>query len=119
MALMLDQSLDVLLNLDGEVFAVDDGPFWTKFVVKRVPVTQERPHGLRYSLTLHDGDGERIFGFDNAHAVRVGSGPGARGRLEHDHRHRLDAVGHYEYTNAGTLLTDFWEAVFAFLKEER
>ena len=33
-------------------------------------------------------------------------------------RHRLQAVEHYEYTNAGTLLADFWEAVFAFLREE-
>ena len=118
MKLARDRSLDTLLDLDGEVILVGDGPYWTKFVVKRVPVSKERPHGLRYSLTLHNGDGERVLGFDNAHAVQEGSGPGARMRVEHDHRHRLGAVRHYEYTNAGSLLADFWEAVIAFLEEE-
>jgi hypothetical protein len=118
MKLVRDRSLDTLLDLNGEVIVIGDGPYWTKFVVKRVPVSKERPHGLHYSLTLHNGEGERVLGFDNAHAVQTGSGPGAKTRLEHDHRHHLVAVRHYKYTNAGTLLTDFWEAVFAFLEEE-
>jgi len=49
-----DPSLDALLDLDGEVMVVGDGPYWTKFVVKRVPASQERPHGLHYSLMLHN-----------------------------------------------------------------
>jgi hypothetical protein len=47
-------SLDTLLLLDGETFAVE-GNFWVKFEVKRVPASAEKPHGLDYSLTLHDG----------------------------------------------------------------
>ncbi len=60
----------------------------------------------------------RVIGCDNAHVVQEGAGPGAKLRLERDHRHRLEVVWHYEYTNAGTLLADFWEAVFTFLGEE-
>jgi hypothetical protein len=114
-----DRSLDALLDLDDEVIVVADGPYWVKFVVKRVPVSKERPHGLHYSLTLHNEDGKRVLGFDNAHAVWEGSGPSARKRFQHDHQHRHDTVRSYEYKDAGTLLTDFWDAVFTFLKEER
>ena len=52
----------------------------------------ERPHGLNYSLTLHDDEGERLLGFDNAHAIREGSGPGARTRNEYDHKHSGEQV---------------------------
>jgi hypothetical protein len=38
-------------------------------------VTPERPHGLKYSLTLHAEDGARLLGFDNAHRITEGSGP--------------------------------------------
>jgi hypothetical protein len=41
-----DPSLDVLLDLDGQVLVVDpDGGHWVRFVVTRVPVTAEKPHG--------------------------------------------------------------------------
>ena len=77
-----DPSLDTLLDLDGVSYIID-GPFWVKFEVQRVPVTPEKPHGLGYSLTLHDGAGKRILGFDNAHPIREGSGPGAKTRIEY------------------------------------
>ena len=113
-----DRSLDTLLDLDGEVIVVGDGPYWAKFVVKRVPASEQRPHGLHYSLTLHNEQGDRLLGFDNAHAVKEGTGPGAKNRIEHDHHHRVETVRHYEYENASTLLKDFWEAVFTFLREK-
>ena len=94
-----------------------DGPYWVKFVVKRVPASAARPHGLHYSLTLHGGQGERLLGFDNAHPVRHAASPGSGKRPEHDHRHRLQAVRPYDYRDAGTLLADFWAQVEAFLKE--
>ena len=54
-----DPTLDVLLDLDGQVFVVDpEGGHWVRFVVTRVPVAPEKPHGLDYSLTLHGPDGE-------------------------------------------------------------
>jgi hypothetical protein len=65
-----DPTLDVLLDLDGQVFVVDaEGRHWVRFVVTRVPVAPEKPHGLDYSLTLHGPNGERLVGFDNAHPV--------------------------------------------------
>lgn len=70
-----DPSLDALLDLDGQILVVDpDGGHWVKFVVTRVPVSPEKPHGLDYSLTLHGPSGERLVGFDNAHPVGRGRG---------------------------------------------
>jgi len=49
-----DPTLDVLLDLDGQVLVVDpEGRHWVRFVVTRVPVSPEKPHGIDYSLTLH------------------------------------------------------------------
>jgi len=107
-----DPSLDTLLALDGEVFTLDaSGQYWVKFDVKRCAVTAERPHGLKYSLTLHDEQGERLLGFDNAHPVREGAGPGARTRIEYDHRHSGERIRFYDYADAATLLADFWKEV--------
>ena len=108
-----DPSLDVLLDLDGQVLIVDPaGGHWVKFVVTRVPVSSEKPHGIDYSLTLHGPTGERLVGFDNAHSVR-GQGRGD----PQDHRHRLRTVRPYEYSDATTLLADFWNMVDAVLRE--
>jgi len=74
-----DPTLDVLLDLDGEVLVVDpEGGHWVRFVVTRVPVSPEKPHGLDYSLTLHGPDGERLVGFDTSIRRRGGSGVGRR-----------------------------------------
>lgn len=55
-----DPSLDMLLDLDGQVLVVDpEGGHWVKFIVTRIPVSPEKPHGLDYSLTLHGPSGER------------------------------------------------------------
>jgi len=111
-----DHSLDTLLLLDGEMFVVE-GNFWVKFEVREVPATLEKPHGLDYSLTLHDGDGKRLLGFDNAHSITEGTGPGARTRVEYDHKHKGKRVRFYDYRDAMSLLTDFWTEVELILKE--
>ena len=115
-----DASLDTLLHLDGVVFALSDDPepFWVKFIVKQVRPSPQRPHGLSYSLTLHDPQGDRIMGFDNAHSVSEGSGPGLRTRIEHDHRHQGQSVRFYEFQDAGTLIMDFWAEVESTLELE-
>jgi len=114
-----DNSLDTLLDLDGTRYPVDeDGKYWVEFDVKRVTATQERPHGIKYSLTLHDEDNLRILGFDNAHPIKEGSGPGARTRIEYDHRHAGERIRFYYYSSAQALITDFWNEVYAFLKKE-
>jgi len=98
-----DPNLDVLLDLDGQVFVVDPaGRYWVKFRVTRVPPTSQKPHGLDYSLTLHGPSGDRLVGFDNAHAVGRRSGSGVQ-----DHKHRLKTVRAYPYRGAASLLEDF------------
>ena len=58
-----DPSLDALLILDGEAFIADpEGRYWVRFIVKQVPPSPDRPHGLSYSLTLHDKTGARLVG---------------------------------------------------------
>jgi hypothetical protein len=57
-----DISLDTLLELDGQVLVIDpETKHWVRFVVSRVPVSEAKPHGLDYSLTLH-GRQWRTFG---------------------------------------------------------
>lgn len=114
-----DPSLDLLIDLDGQVLVIDpEGGHWVRFVVNRVPATEAKPHGLDYSLTLHGRDGERLVGFDNAHTVRRSTGPGGRGRAAQDHKHRLKTVRPYEYQDAATLIADFWREVEAVLAEK-
>jgi hypothetical protein len=115
-----DPGLDHLLALDGVVLVVDPvGNHWVKFVVKRVEPSSERPHGLSYSLTLHAADGERLVGFDNAHAIHSGSGPSKRAGVSYDHRHRRHGDARpYEFQDATALLHDFWTEVDALLKKE-
>ena len=86
-----DPTLDVLLDLDGQVLVVDpEGGHWIRFVVTRVPMSPEKPHGIDYSLTLHGPEGERLVGFDNAHPVSRRK----RGQAQ-DHRHRLRTMAGY------------------------
>ena len=106
-----DPGLDTLLDLHGQTLFVDEVGHWVKFVVVRTEATAERAHGLSYSLTLHTPDVERLVGFDNAHAVREGRGPGRRRSGEYDHRHRLRTIRSYEYTDAVTPLENFWKEV--------
>jgi len=113
-----DAGLDDLLAFDGVVFVVDPvGKHWVKFVVKRVPPSRERPHGIGYTLTLHAADGERVVGYDNAHAVSTGSGPSRQTSETHDHRHRHGTTKPYAYSDAATLMQDFWNDVYAVLHE--
>ena len=62
--LQQNAGLENLLNLDGEIFPMDNG-YWTKFEARRVPISAQMPHGIRYSLTLHDRNNTRVLGYDN------------------------------------------------------
>jgi hypothetical protein len=113
-----DLGAEALLDLDGQVLVVDQkGRYWVCFSVKRVDSTPERPHGLKYSLTLHGPDGSRLIGFDNAHPVRGSRGPGGKSRGTLDHKHRLETVRPYRFEDAGTLVEDFWSEVDNLLGE--
>jgi predicted transcriptional regulator len=102
-----DKGLETLLALDGVVLVIDPmAGHWVKFVVQRVDPSDARPHGISYSLSLHSADGERLVGFDNAHAVARRRGPSGRSSAAHDHRHRGGAAAVYEFHDATTLLSD-------------
>jgi hypothetical protein len=101
--------LAALLDLDGVRFRLEAG-YWTKFEVRLVRPTSNMPHGIRYSLTLHDVSGKRVLGFDNAHRVRSRDRSTSRW-VEWDHRHDLERVRPYRFESTGRLLEDFWFAV--------
>ena len=61
--------LETLLELEGEIFPMDNG-YWTKFEVKIVTPNEHIPHGIKYSLTLHNPYNKRILGYDNAHGIK-------------------------------------------------
>jgi hypothetical protein len=114
-----DPGIEVLLDLDGQLFVVDTkGRYWARFSVNRVASTPARPHGLKYSLTLHGPDGNRLIGFDNAHPVRESRGPGGKARGPLDHKHRMETVRPYGFKDPATLLEDFWTEVDKLLTEK-
>lgn len=77
-----DGSLDTLLDLDGEIFPMDNG-YWVKFSAKSTDPNPNIPHGVRYSMTLHDRYNNRVVGFDNAHAVKPARKKGLPGERSH------------------------------------
>jgi hypothetical protein len=106
------------LAFDGRIHHLEQG-YWLKFEIKRVEATPERPHGLCYALTLHNPEGGRLMGFDNAHGV---SPLGSRFRpvgVEHDHWHRTsaDSGRPYAFITADQLLADFFAEVTRVLAE--
>ena len=106
----IEHELAFLLSLDGFEFRLASG-YAVKIEARIVIATTRRPHGVKYSLTLHDPDGQRIYGMDNAHGVRR--------RVEYDHRHvygRHGVVG-YRYRGPAELLMDFYQEVERILAE--
>lgn len=108
--------LEALLNLNGEVFPMENG-CWTKFEAYRVEPNEQIPHGISYSLTLHDKNNRRVIGFDNAHAVKPKRKKYGARKMTWDHKHQQEEVFSYEFESAGQLLVDFWEAVEAYMGE--
>lgn len=56
-----DLGLDLLLQLDNEVFPMESG-YWTKIEAKTVISNEHIPHGIKYSLTLHNSNNIRVLG---------------------------------------------------------
>lgn len=112
-----DEGLDRLLDLDGFLAEVGGG-FWVEIVARRVPPDADRPHGVSYTLTLHDPAGQRVFGIDNAHLIRATHGPAGRSSAARDHLHRGKSVRPYAYRGADTVADDFWREIGAILKKE-
>ena len=114
-----DHIFDTLLELDGiEMFVDEKQSYLTRFRAKQIEPTKEKPHGINYSLTLHDPAGKRVLGYDNAHATKATDGPGGKKTQSQDHIHRYDTIRPYKFKDVATLLTDFWENVDKILTEK-
>ena len=114
-----DPALDALLDLDGSILDQGNG-FWVKIDVKLVVVSPAIPHGIRYSLTLHDKYGKRILGYDNAHAPHRPKKLKFAGRIrayDHLHRHPKDQGVPYEFKDAQQLINDFFNEVDRVLEQ--
>lgn len=112
----LDVGLQTLLNLDGEIFPMENG-YWTYFRVKRVRPTAHIPHGIYYSLTLHDAQNQRVLGYDNAHAVKLKKRRFAAKKVCWDHKHEATTIVDYVFDDAEQLMIDFWNDVNRILDE--
>lgn len=116
-----DTGLDYLLGLDGTIEVQNELGYWVKMEVARVSMTPERPHGIKYSLTLHTPDGKRLMGFDNAHPLKPERGhhrhAGMKYPFDHRHRYARDQGVLYEFNTAYQLLSDFYTEVDRILTE--
>jgi hypothetical protein len=109
---MPDESMRRLLDYDRRRYWMVNG--WSiRFRVAEVAPTAARPHGIKYSFTLHDVDGTRLLGFDNAHGVP---------RMQaYDHRHRFRHPAEmvpYNFRGADELVCDFFVAVEQACRQE-
>lgn len=116
---MTSEDLDLLtlLDLDGQQYQLEK--YWVKIEAHKVAKDDFRPHGIKYSLTLHDRNNTRVLGFDNAHA------PATTGRrskkyagriVTWDHVHDQQKDKAYAFSSASQLIEDFWDAVETIIK---
>ena len=110
-----DVGLEVLIQLNGEIFPMENG-YWTKIEAKKVQANEHIPHGIKYSLTLHDSQNNRVLGYDNAHGVKIKKRYQAQ-KTVWDHKHENSIVKPYDFENAAQLLEDFWLNVEKILQE--
>lgn len=105
-----------LLDLNGTEIELLDGRFFAKFEVHMVESTPEVPHGIKYSLSLHDRTGQRVLGIDNAHPIKIKKGRFVERPAEADHWHYGpgEAVRKCRFQGPGKLLEDFWVAAEKF-----
>lgn len=112
-----DHTLEYLVAFDGRLHWLQDD-YYLKFEIKKIKPTPVRPHGLRYSFTLHDPSGKRLIGFDNAHPVMP---PGTHKErpttADHWHRTEDDKGRPYKFVDADKLLADFFKEVYRVLKD--
>lgn len=119
MSIKNDHGLENLLHLDGDRYFIDDsGDYEVCFSAKKTKVSAEKPYGISYSLVLIDKHGDRLVGYDNAHAVPSGGGRSRKKTVTSDHKHIGDKVRPYKYQGAEKLMADFWKAVDKVLKEK-
>ena len=97
-----DTGLETLLDLSGSIIDQGDG-YWIKIDAWKTDFKSKQiPHGIRYSLTLHNSSNQRILGFDNAHSIQPQKNQKYKGRrYEYDHIHKTvnDKGIYYENNN--------------------
>lgn len=98
----VDFTLDILLEMDGLIYYYPSG-FWLKIEAKGMRRSSNYPYAVKYSLTLHDPNGNRILGYDNAHRI-----PGENIDSAYDHKHKGARIVSYQYSGADKLLEDFY-----------
>jgi hypothetical protein len=116
-----DPGICTLIDLNGQIIDQGEG-YWIKIDAWMIEASQEVPHGIRYSLTLHEPYGKRILGYDNAHTIKLPKKFKFAGRrlvYDHKHRHASDQGVPYEFQNAHQLLADFFAEVDRVLQEIR
>jgi hypothetical protein len=102
---MNGEAMGRLLDYDRRRYWLSNG-WCLRFRVKQCPITDARPHGIRYAFTLHDVDMTRLLGFDNAHGVPR--------RQAYDHRHRFRRAADlvpYQFAGTDELICDFFDEV--------
>ena len=121
MGMRRDTAIDTLLDLHGSILD-QGGGYWIKLEAWRVDVSAQIPHGIRYSLTLHEPYGKRVLGYDNAHAVKPPKKFKYAGRIlayDHKYRHASDKGVPYEFKDAQQLMIDFFADADRVLAEVR
>jgi len=91
--------------IENRKLLLDSGAIVQIRIWQLAEATEERPHGLKYSL-FYGYPGERVIGYDN----EAGKG---------DHRHRREREEPYHFTTYQTLLADFWQDVRKEIERER
>jgi hypothetical protein len=116
-----DHGIATLIDLHDQIID-QGGGYWIKIEAWVVDASTDIPHGIRYSLTLHEPYGKRILGYDNAHAVKPPKKfkyAGTRLPYDHKHRHVSDKGVPYEFKDAHQLLSDFFKEADRVLEEVR
>lgn len=109
MIMKKNYELQALLDLNGEIFIFENG-FWVKFQAYEVDISKSIPHGIKYSISLHDRSNRRVLGFDNAHGIKLKKKQKYTAKkVTWDHKHKIDRTYSYEFESAGQLIEDFWE----------
>ena len=95
-----DEAMERLLDYHWRRYWLSNG-WCIRFRIKRSPLTEGRPHGIKYAFSLHDVDMTCLLRFDNAHGIPR--------RQAYDHRHRFRQAAElvpYDFKGADRLLCD-------------
>jgi hypothetical protein len=110
--------LETLLALDGSSYEFAEG-YLIEIKVGRTDATEQRPHGISYTLVLRQKGRSPLIRFDNSHAVERPGGRYVRRSRTYDRWHRAesDRGRPYTFTTGLKLLEDFWREVKRVLNE--